>query len=119
MTDKERLVVAIVEGLQDWKIGTIAHPDLVDKIADAILAAGFGDVAKWREMVRDMCDEEDNVRKEARRVLSEFQTNGDSYGVPMVSDVVKLALDKQDKRIAELEQQLTQYKNTNPKDGGR
>ncbi len=34
------------------------------------------------------------VRKAARRVLSELEVDGDSYGVPMIEDIVELLVKK-------------------------
>jgi len=59
------------------------------------------EVEKWKEIVRDMCDDEEEARKHARKVLSEWEVYGDSYGVPTIDFVVEQLVNKYRKDIVE------------------
>lgn len=48
----------------------------------------------WHEIVKEMCEEEKDVRKEAAKVLTDLEAYGDSYGVPPISEVVALLVAK-------------------------
>lgn len=55
-------------------------------------------VAKLREFyareLEDWADTDTAVRKSARKVLSEFEVEGDSYGVPTIADIVDILVAK-------------------------
>lgn len=44
----------------------------------------------YAQALMDWADTDTAVRITARRVLTEFETEGDSYGVPMIEDIVDL-----------------------------
>lgn len=43
--------------------------------------------------IADDTDNEEAARKQARRVLTDLETYGDSYGVPTIADIVEKLVD--------------------------
>jgi hypothetical protein len=41
------------------------------------------------EIVKDLCETDENVRKIATKYLSDFEVYGDSWGVPTLDEVVQ------------------------------
>lgn len=42
----------------------------------------------YLKFLKDSCEEEDYIRKAVKGLIPEFEIEGDSYGVPMISDIV-------------------------------
>lgn len=64
----------------------------------AILALIEQETAKLHAIIKDDCDTEDDCRESAKKVLTEYEVEGDSYGVPAISDIV-------DKLVAKVQEQ--------------
>ena len=45
-------------------------------------------------VIKNMCENEDEARKIAKKVLTEHEVEGDSYGVPTIQEVVELLVNK-------------------------
>lgn len=46
------------------------------------------------QILRDECEDENKSKELAKKVLTEFQVEGDSNGVPSISDIVELLVDR-------------------------
>lgn len=55
----------------------------------------------YQRAIEDFSDSDFNARRAARRVLTEFEVEGDSYGVPGLEDIVERLVAK----IEELQKQ--------------
>jgi hypothetical protein len=52
------------------------------------------DIELYKQALEDECDTDTEIRKIARKVLSEYECEGDSYGVPPLEDIVEKLVEK-------------------------
>lgn len=48
----------------------------------------------YKSLVKDFCEDEETIKKALRDILTDFEVDGDSYGVPAVCDLVELLVKK-------------------------
>jgi hypothetical protein len=48
----------------------------------------------YKTLLIDTCETDTTVRKFALEVLTDYEVNGDSYGVPAIEDIVALLVEK-------------------------
>lgn len=117
--------IMLGDGRTDWKHKLTANPGSIrDSIDGAMISDAYSNSRLIREAktdeelanlltktdsekakvfyaqtLMDHAEEDTAIRKEARKVLTEDEVEGDSYGVPMLSDIV----DRLVKKIQNLE----------------
>src|SRR3990167_1654288 len=87
----ERCRCVITDGIVIESPNKKLYHDGTNLCLDALksaLAAARHERDNWHQLVKDHCDEDTYIRNTTRPILGEKDTDGDSYGVPMLSDIV-------------------------------
>jgi len=48
----------------------------------------------WRQLVKDQCEEDEEIRLQCEGILNDYDIYGDSYGVPTLGDIVEKLIEK-------------------------
>jgi hypothetical protein len=107
--DYIRKSLALPKDCCDWKVdlakalvGKLSTPRLTEEIEKAV--EHRTDIIQ--SCLKDLCDDDTEIRTMAKEVLTEYEVEGDSYGVPCLTDVVRLVVDKAKPRLTDWEKVL-------------
>lgn len=77
--------------------GKLSTPRLTEELEKAVEHR----TSILHDLLKDACDDDTEIRTMAKEVLTEYEVEGDSYGVPCLTDVVRLIVDKAKPRLME------------------
>ena len=103
MNEAEREARELLDGYKVFFDDVLVNSNTLTRIIKALQRAEQRGRDEGRQALANCCENEDDFRKEAGRVLTEHEVHGDSWGVPMIQDVGKLLVDKLTEARAEVQ----------------